>query len=61
MIGLVLKRLLQGVPTVFGVTLVTFILFNVVGGDPVSHYLGKSANPKEIELMKKGVWLRPAS
>ena len=53
MIGLILKRLLQGVPTIFGVTLITFILFNIVGGDPVSHYLGKSANPKEIELMKK--------
>ena len=37
----------------FGVTLITFILFNVVGGDPVTHYLGKSANPKEVELMKK--------
>ena len=53
MIGLIIKRVLQGVPTIFGVTLITFILFNVVGGDPVSHYLGKSANPKEIELMKK--------
>ena len=53
MIGIIVKRLIQGVPTVFGVTLITFILFNVVGGDPVTHYLGKSANPKEVELMKK--------
>ena len=53
MIQIILKRILQGVPTVFGVTLITFLLFNVAGGDPVSLYLGKSANPKEIELMKK--------
>ena len=55
MIGIIVKRLIQGVPTVFGVTLITFILFNVVGGDPVTHYLGKSANPKEVELMKKSM------
>ena len=33
MLKYILKRLLQMVPTVFGVVLLTFILFNVAGGD----------------------------
>ena len=31
-----LRRLVQLVPTLFGVIVITFILFNVVGGSPAT-------------------------
>ena len=36
----VARRLLQALPTVAGVVLVTFVLFNVVGGSPAAQVLG---------------------
>ncbi len=37
------------IPTLFGVLLITFILFNVVGGSPASMSLGKNASPQSLE------------
>ena len=37
------------VPTVFGVILITFILFNVVGGSPAAMTLGKNVSAKMLE------------
>ena len=48
----VLRRLLHGVPIVLGVTLVTFLLFQVFGGDPVVQFLGKHAKPEEIAALR---------
>jgi peptide/nickel transport system permease protein len=45
----VLRRLLQMIPTLFGVILITFVLFNVVGGSPALIKLGKNAEPKALE------------
>jgi len=44
----VLRRLLQAIPTLLGVILLTFILFQVVGGNPVYRLLGKNASPTEV-------------
>jgi peptide/nickel transport system permease protein len=44
----ILKRLLQLIPTLFGVALITFILFNVVGGSPALLVLGKNATAEAI-------------
>ena len=41
----VLRRLLQTIPTLFGVLLITFILFHVVGGSPAAMTLGEHASP----------------
>ncbi len=38
-----LKRILHMIPIIFGVVLLTFILFNVVGGSPAAVVLGKNA------------------
>ncbi len=46
-----LRRLLQMLPTLFGVVLITFLLFQVVGGNPVYRLLGKNASPQEIARM----------
>ena len=37
------------IPTVFGVIVITFILFNIVGGSPAAMTLGKNISPKALE------------
>ena len=37
------------VPIILGVILITFLLFNVVGGSPASMALGKNASPQALE------------
>ena len=43
-----IKRILEVVPTTFGVLLLTFLLFNVVGGSPAETILGKNATKESI-------------
>jgi len=40
------------IPILFGVTLLTFILFNVAGGDPAAQLAGKHATVEQIQLIK---------
>jgi len=49
MIRYITRRILQMIPTFFGVLLITFVLFNVVGGSPALIKLGKNATPKSLE------------
>ncbi len=49
----VARRLLEGVPIILGVTLITFFLFYVFGGDPVLQFLGKHATPDEIAALER--------
>ena len=42
------KRLLEVIPTTFGVLLLTFALFNVIGGSPAETILGKNATAESI-------------
>lgn len=42
------RKLIQTIPTVFGVALLIFVLFNVVGGDPTYQMVGKHANAQLI-------------
>lgn len=44
----VLKRLWETVPTTVGILLLTFVLFNVVGGSPAEVVLGKNATAEAI-------------
>lgn len=48
MFAYIIRRLLSTIPTLFGVTLIVFLLFNMVGGDPVLQMLGKHANAQQI-------------
>jgi peptide/nickel transport system permease protein len=43
------RRLLQMIPTVIGVVLLTFILFNIAGGDLAAKALGKRVTPQMLE------------
>ena len=49
MIRYILKRILQMIPTVLGVILITFILFNVAGGSPGLKVLGPHAQADTLE------------
>ncbi len=46
------RRILSVIPVIFGVTLITFILFNLVGGDPVYQRLGKHGSEAEIVILR---------
>ncbi len=47
-----LRRLLHTVPTVFGVALLTFLLFNAFGPDPVRTALGQHATPEAMAQLR---------
>ena len=44
----VCRRILEVIPTTFGILLLTFLLFNVVGGSPAVTILGKNATAESI-------------
>jgi len=44
----VIRRLLEMVPTTFGVLVLTFLLFHVVGGSPAEVVLGKNATAEAL-------------
>lgn len=52
MLFYIVRKLLNAIPTLFGVALVVFVLFNLVGGDPTYQMLGKHANPKQIAELR---------
>lgn len=49
MIKYCLRRIMQIPPTLAGVVLITFVLFNVVGGSPAALVLGEHASPKALD------------
>ena len=53
MLAYVLRRVGQFVPTLAGVVLFVFVLFNWVGGDPAYMLAGKIANPEHIENIRR--------
>ncbi len=55
MTGYLARRLWQTVPTLLGVVLLVFGLFNWVGGDPAYLLAGKIANPEHIENIRRGL------
>jgi len=48
-----LRRLWQSIPTLGGVVLLVFFLFNWVGGDPAYLLAGKISNPEMIENIRR--------
>jgi peptide/nickel transport system permease protein len=52
MTAYIIRRLLYTIPIVFGVLLLTFILFTVVGGDVSIEIAGKNATPETIEEIR---------
>ncbi len=52
MLRFILRRLLYMIPILFGVSLVTFLLFNVAGGDPAAQAAGRYATPEQVQLIR---------
>jgi len=48
----IIRRLLHAIPIIFGVMLITFLLFNVVGGDPTVEMAGKLANAEQLAQIR---------
>ena len=53
MTAYVIRRLWQMIPTIAGVILLIFFLFNWVGGDPAHVLAGKISNPEQIANIRK--------
>ena len=53
MTAYIIRRVLQFVPTLLGVVLLVFILFNWIGGDPAYLLAGKMSNPEQIANIRK--------
>ena len=49
----VLRRTLYALPILLGVTLITFLLFHVVGGDPAVAHAGKNAKAEDIATLRR--------
>ena len=53
MLKYVLRRVLEMIPTTIGILLLTFALFNVVGGSPAETILGKNASAASIAAFNR--------
>ncbi|HWH40102.1 MAG TPA: ABC transporter permease [Usitatibacter sp.] len=53
MTAYVIRRLWQMIPTIAGVILLIFFLFNWVGGDPAQVLAGKISNPEQIANIRR--------
>ncbi len=53
MLAFVIRRLWQMLPTMLGVVLLVFFLFNWVGGDPAYVLSGKISNPEQIANIRR--------
>lgn len=49
----ILRRLWQMIPTLLGVIVLVFIIFNWVGGDPAYILSGKMSNPEQIQAIRQ--------
>lgn len=52
MLKFIVRRLLYMVPIFFGITLITFLLFNVAGGDPAAKAAGRYATNEQIAFLR---------
>jgi len=53
MASYILKRLLIAVPTLLGLSLVTFLLLRAIPGDPALGLVGERADPAAVEAIRK--------
>lgn len=53
MLAYIIRRIWQMIPTMLGVVLLIFFLFNWVGGDPAYILAGKMANPEQITNIRQ--------
>jgi len=52
MFAYIVRRLLNTIPIIFGIALIIFVLFNLVGGDPTYTMLGKHATAEQVAAVR---------
>ena len=58
----IVRRLLAMVLVLFAISVLTFLIFNVIpGGDPAVRLAGKQPQPEQLERIREAVRLRPAA
>jgi len=57
MLSFLVRRLLLGILTLFGVILITFILVRVVPSDPAAQWVGGRATPEQVEAAREELGL----
>lgn len=57
MFSFILRRTIYAIPIVFGIALIVFVLFNLVGGDPVYQMLGKHATQEMVDQLRRELGL----
>jgi peptide/nickel transport system permease protein len=57
MIAFLFRRIAQAIPTLLGITLLIFTLFQWVGGNPVYRMLGKNATAQELDRLTRQLGL----
>lgn len=53
MLKYVIRRILEMIPTTIGILLLTFVLFNVIGGSPAEAILGKNATAESVAAFNR--------
>ncbi|WP_053367666.1 ABC transporter permease [Bacillus sp. FJAT-27245] len=53
----ILRRLVQTIPVMIGVTLAVFLMMHLIPGDPAKIMAGENANPEQIEKMREKLGL----
>jgi peptide/nickel transport system permease protein len=53
----IIRRLINLIPVLFGVSFVIFLLFNLVSGDPTAVLLGKNATAKQMAELREQLGL----
>lgn len=56
MVSYVLRRLIEMIPVIFGITLIVFILLRV-SGDPVRLMLGEDSTPEQVQQLRTNLGL----
>jgi len=54
---LILRRLIMSIPVLIGVTLMTFVLTNILPGDPALAVAGQYASKEQVEAVRKQLGL----
>jgi len=57
MLSFIIRRLLLGILTIFGVILITFILVRVVPSDPAAQWVGGRATPQQVAAAREELGL----
>ncbi|MDT8862955.1 ABC transporter permease [Alkalihalobacillus sp. MEB130] len=60
MFTFIIRRLIQTIPVLLGVTILTFSLMHLIPGDPAQIMAGESASPAQIEQMRERLGLNEA-